>query len=234
MKRNHSTKDLILLEIFPWMHKIPSMLHGVDSSIAVLKNTEIGAELKAIRDFFLTIQKDFDSFSSSFHLSCPSGCGSCCEHFVPDITSSEALIIASYMLFGDKKEILREKMKDWNPSNLSCPMYDAWNKEHHCMIYEIRPLVCRMFASCPSADKEGNPEYRGCRFNPKSFSLPSEKMNGILVMSHYGRMLENLPGNSVSTKLLPEAVGKSMNRLGIAMNSLFPRETMLLAPPEAS
>ena len=54
------------------------------------------------------------------------------------------------------------------------------------------------------------------------------------VMSHYGRMLEDLPGNSVSTKLLPEAVGKSMNRLGIAMNSLFPRETMLLAPPEAS
>ena len=76
--------------------------------IGILEGTEIASELEAISCFFASVQPDFDHFMQKFGISCPSGCGSCCEHFIPDLTRSEALIIASFIIQSERKDELMD------------------------------------------------------------------------------------------------------------------------------
>ena len=189
----------------------------------MLGDTEISAELEAIRAFYRGIQPDLDRFMCTYGLHCPSGCGACCAHFIPDITASEALIIGAAILFGEMKDILRERIQKPIFPDSTCPFYDVWSP-HHCMVYSVRPLVCRTFFSAPSEGKRGELEFMPCRFSGTAGSPEGGAMaaEGFLPMGFYGTELAALPGNSDATEMLPEAVEKAVNRLGYALNLLFP------------
>ena len=194
----------------------------------MLGDSAIAAELRAISGFYNAVQPDFDGFMERYGLVCPSGCGECCAHFIPDVTPSEALLIALEVLFGAKKNLLQERLKADSLPKLVCPFYDAWNP-HHCMIYSSRPLVCRLFYSCATADKEGNRRFCRCHFNAVPGSVPDDNLLGgdVRIMDDYGEMLEVLQGNSASTELLPAAVSRAIDRIGCALNLLFPESDEL-------
>ncbi len=193
----------------------------IEDTIRMLGDTEIASELKAIYDFYNTVQPDFEAFMDEHSLCCPSGCGECCAHFIPDVTQSEALIIGAQVLFGTKKDLLKYRLSAKFESNIVCPFYDPWST-HHCMVYSVRPLVCRMFYSCASTGKNGEMEFRGCHFNESSSPVSSEDFSkDIHSMSDYGEMLASLPGNSVSTELLPEAVKQAVDRIENTIDLLF-------------
>ncbi len=73
-------------------------------------------------------------------------CGSCCEHFIPDITHSEVAYIAAYLLFELKDEEMIERVYRHSGADARC-------------IGRIRPsitgvsgtpLICRLHASTPT------------------------------------------------------------------------------------
>ena len=187
----------------------------IEDTISFLGDAELASELKAIHDYYDSVQPDFDGFMEKSDISCPSGCGSCCAHFIPDVTPSEALIIGAHVLFGEKKDLLLERLQEDALPQIVCPFFDPWS-EHHCMVYSVRPLVCRMFNSCASRDKNGEPSFRPCRFNlgeaadNRSFKVGKD----VPIMDDYGRRLEDLEGNSADTELLPSAVMKAVDRIG--------------------
>lgn len=197
----------------------------IENTIGMLGDTEVSSDLRAIYDFYNSIQPDFERFTEEFGLKCPSSCGECCAHFIPDITPSEALILAAQVMFGEKKNLLQERLKADTLPKIVCPFYDPW-KEHHCMVYSSRPLVCRMFHSCASMGKDGAMHFSRCRFNEESSSVSDAELassgHHFRPMGDYGEMLETLPGNSSATELLPDAVVHAMNRIGYALNLLFP------------
>lgn len=201
----------------------------IENTIVMLGDTEIAAELKAIYDFYNCVQPDFDGFMDTFGIACPSGCGRCCAHFIPDITPSEALIIGAKVLFGEKKDILKERIYSNPLEAIVCPFYDSWS-EHHCLIYSVRPLVCRMFHSCVCTDKYGNKVFGGCRFVADSKSLSEETLaaSDVKPMEDYADELSSIRGNSASTELLPGAVKEAVNRIGSALNLLFPDSREML------
>ncbi len=216
---------------------IKRLVKYLETAIEMLGDTGISAELKAIYDFYNTVQSDFDYFKDEFSLSCPDGCGECCAHFIPDVTQSEALLLAARVLFGEKKSLLQERLKASYPSKIVCPFFDLWS-DHHCMVYSSRPLICRMFYSCASSGKDGSLAFGGCRFCKESRSISSEELSSsdcnIHPMGDYGEMLEVLPGNSPATELLPEAVTKAINRIGYALNLLFPENSSLIAEDQGA
>lgn len=70
-----------------------------------------------------------------------SGCGSCCTCILP-ITKKELAIIKDYV---EKNNIQGSYLSTFNPNNLYafCPLLDPVTKR--CMVYPVRPFVCRNF-----------------------------------------------------------------------------------------
>ncbi len=202
----------------------------IENTIRMLGDTEISSELSAIKDFYSSVQPEFDRFMKEMDLHCPSGCGSCCAHYIPDVTASEALLIGAKVLFGEQKDVLRARVNEPVFPDSTCPFYDIWAEKHHCMIYSVRPLACRMFFSCPSEGKHGELVFSPCRFIPGRNPIPSDSIEkkGFRPMSYYGALLNSLPGNSSSTEPVHAAVEKAVNRLGYALNLLFPDSSTAL------
>lgn len=54
-------------------------------------------------ELYSTIENQTNNFCTYYSIACGSGCGTCCEHFMPDITVGEARLVAAYLLFVKKK-----------------------------------------------------------------------------------------------------------------------------------
>lgn len=77
------------------------------------------------------------------------GCGSCCTNFLP-MTEKEVSIIRRYIKRNNVKE-----QKHFIPSSeptvdMTCPFLDDSKSCDKCLIYEVRPRVCRDFICRPS------------------------------------------------------------------------------------
>jgi uncharacterized protein len=124
-----------------------------------------------LRTLYRTIDLETDRFARARGVTCPPGCGSCCERFIPDCSDSEAEYAARFVLFSGI-----------DPSPLheidgACPLYDP-TSDAHCRIYPARPFVCRLFGYSGARDKQGERRFRPCRLaivRPPEASTPGER-----------------------------------------------------------
>ena len=75
-----------------------------------------------------------------------SRCGECCSNILP-VSQSEIDVIQKYVI-GHK--IRPQKQMLVMQNRLSCPYYDG----KKCLIYEVRPLICREFYCYKKPDME--------------------------------------------------------------------------------
>lgn len=143
-----------------------------------------------LRELYGDLDQRLAQFSRTAGLACPEGCGTCCENFVPELTRSEADLIAVHLI--DLRDILTAD--SWTQGELlsGCPFYKIQGNPYHCSIYEVRPLICRLFAYAGDRNKNGELRFRPCRHmpveNPESIA-PS------VSMEEFGRRLESIdPG----------------------------------------
>lgn len=136
-----------------------------DRIIAQLENSHIASSWRSLLALYSEIDQYASAFTQEYHISCPQGCGTCCENFLPDITQIEGSLIAAYLLFIKKDQPLIQKVAQSHDSR-QCPFYEK-NDPNHCQIYPVRALICRMFSSIPSKDKYGAPQFRKCKYNDK-------------------------------------------------------------------
>lgn len=199
-------------------------MDALSRDFEALSDTSLYEQAKAIADFYDSIRDAFTPFQNEFSIHCKGGCGECCAHFVPDLTSSEALIIALYLHTSWDKEEVQKLLEDNMENTLGpCPFYNA-ESSYHCRIYEVRPLVCRLFGSAVVNTKKGR-VFRRCRFIA-SKEMPKELDEDVLsaaasevpLMSRYGTMLEELAENSADTELMPTAVRKALSRLTLILS----------------
>lgn len=196
----------------------------LDRFLESFKETEIGLQLEAVSTYYDSIKDDFTPFCNEFNVHCPSGCGGCCRHFVPDLTPSEALIIAVYALTAMKEKDIDKLLIENKDNTLGpCPFFDP-DSSFHCTIYPVRSLTCRLFGSCTSMTRSGR-AFRRCCFTDDSSTMP-EKLNesdlekakcSVPVMGRYGEELLSLYANTGETALLPEAVQRQMERIRLLL-----------------
>lgn len=72
-----------------------------------------------------------------------SSCGECCSTILP-ASDEEIKEIKQYVQKNHIKPKSNITAPMMNTIDLTCPFLDV-SKEHKCMIYEVRPLICRKF-----------------------------------------------------------------------------------------
>jgi Fe-S-cluster containining protein len=185
-----------------------------DRIIRMLEGTFIGESLEALSSLYDDVEDETESFCNTYSIHCGEGCGTCCEHFMPDITPLEARMVASYILLVRHDLALVDRVMHSEGMD-HCPLYD---KEHpfHCTVYPARPLICRLFAQCASANKEGKAEFRRCRYNTEE-TMPEHLsfLEKVPVMGDYGIRLRCLDGGDEEVDDLSIAVEKALPAIQI-------------------
>lgn len=72
------------------------------------------------------------------------GCGDCCSNLLP-VTESEIRTIERYIKSHGIKEQKHNVLLADPAFDFTCPFLDNSKKKDRCVIYPIRPLVCRSF-----------------------------------------------------------------------------------------
>jgi Fe-S-cluster containining protein len=107
-------------------------------------------------------------------LSCPPGCGACCEPFIPDILQAEAAYAAAWIL--ERAPDLAREIAAWkkgrDPAMPPCPFLLRLEDGARCAIYPARFLLCRLFGASGIRDKEGRAAFRPCARMPLAEAYP--------------------------------------------------------------
>ena len=129
----------------------------------LLTGTFVADSWRSLLELYDEAQIATDRFQSHYGVHCPEGCGTCCEHFVPELTEAEASLVAAYIILIKEDESLVERLRN-HDGEAPCPLFDV-DSPYHCTIYPARGLICRLFGACPSEDKNGSPVFRKCKYN---------------------------------------------------------------------
>lgn len=132
--------------------------------------------LLAMEKLYARADEAVRRFQDAAGLSCPFGCGSCCEGFVPDILPAEAEYLAAYLAVAEAERAYALAASGLGPTSypggrLGCPLYRP-DTPYHCSVYEARPLICRLFAFSAVKDKQGEPSFSLCRLMPDAAAAP--------------------------------------------------------------
>lgn len=188
--------------------------NALEKALASTLEGEQVAKLNAVYQELDTVQ---EKFNRRFHISCMEGCGECCKHYIPVLSEAEAMQTAKEIMEQGREEEILERLKDFDPDSICCPLYNA-DKSYHCGLYSGRSLVCRLFGNAASEDKNHKPVYRSCKWKTKGEVIAIEELEAnreeVPVMSYYGdRLLECNEGFSEGESLvtaIPKALSKLM------------------------
>ena len=166
------------------------------------------------------IYERFDRQAAAFAepacLSCPVGCGDCCENADVEVTRSEADLIARYVKKQkpDIEDRLREAISD--PKRSDCIFYDRAN-DKHCMVYPVRPLTCRAFGYSTYSRTPGRSLFPICP------SMPIAKTGSVIpvlsepyppIFGEYREQIDAIEKGSAARKLpLSKAVASALASL---------------------
>ena len=191
-----------------------STMDSIGHLCETFKGTYAGDAMANLQTLYSSIETETAAFCKKYEISCGPGCGTCCEHFMPDITTAEARLVASYLLFIKKDEALIAKVEEAKGNTTGpCPLY-SFDDPYHCSVYPSRPLICRLFGACASRDKNGNAVFRRCRHNVEK-TMPAflNLENGVAVMQDYAYLLRSLDQEGEEASMLSDAVSAQVEQL---------------------
>ena len=81
-----------------------------------------------------------------------SECGNCCTNMLP-ISNSEVSKIKTYVTKNHIKPHVINLPLATPLLDATCPFLKTWENTHRCMIYPVRPFVCRHFICNKSEDQ---------------------------------------------------------------------------------
>ena len=186
-----------------------------DEVLRILLGTSTGQRLGAVQSLYSELECAQKTFTKTFDINCPKGCGSCCEHYFPFITMAEAEYLAMGIIFEEREDEILEKLHSISDRSL-CPLYIK-DSPYHCSVYGVRPLVCRLFGASAVRDKNGHAEFGNCKWNTRALHISSENLENhgdeLVIMGDYGMRLEEIQPDDNQTYPLDEALEKAIYKI---------------------
>lgn len=168
-----------------------------------------GERINKLVSVYSLLDENEKRFCSLFSIGCTGGCGECCRHYVPYLTETEAEAAARLVISENREEEIMSRLSSGDRKSTVCPLYRE-DRDEHCALYEGRSMVCRLFGSSVSLDKNGEPAFRDCRWKKNRREISKEELekkhDELPVMSIYGEVLEG-EEESIYTAL-PRAIDK--------------------------
>ncbi|MCQ2428455.1 MAG: YkgJ family cysteine cluster protein, partial [Clostridia bacterium] len=199
------------------------VLKNEEKILKALEGTSLGGELAAVLKLKDMLDEKQKLFCRAFDMKCPEGCGSCCEHFMPDVTPMESDDLALGIIAMGRAEEAFSKIDAYRPGD-KCFFYNPDNP-YHCTVYRWRPLVCRLFGASASENKEGRPAFKRCKWNPGSPEPSSAELeakpDALVLMGEYGLMLDECGTGNTERLLIPEALGRSIDKIKFMLDLII-------------
>ncbi len=187
-----------------------------DQVLRLLIGTRIGERLSSIQRLYADLEHQQKRFTDTFNIHCKEGCGTCCEHFYPDITNLEAEYMAFGLIFQEKDQEVLDMIHSIKEEPKSCPLYRK-DSAYHCTIYGIRPLICRLFGASASSGKDNRPVFANCRWNTGTHSITTEDLEShsddVVTMGQYGTQMEALQPEDTATYPFLEALERAIYKI---------------------
>lgn len=186
-----------------------------DEVLRILLGTSTGVRLGEVQSLYSDLERAQRRFAKTYDISCPQGCGTCCEHFFPDITMAEAEYLAMGILFEGREDEVLEKLHSIKDRSF-CPLYRK-DSPYHCTVYGVRPLICRLFGFSAVRDKNGHPAFGDCKWNTKKLNLRSDDLekhsDDLAIMGDFGMAIEEIQPEDPATYPLDEALEKAILKI---------------------
>lgn len=186
----------------------------MEDLLFTLKDTLVGERIEYLKNAYSELDEVQKRFSEDFGVSCIHSCGKCCQHYVPYLTETEALLSAYVIIMDGKEDEVMSRLNSGNPDSKVCPLYNS-EGDFHCSLYNGRSMVCRLFGFSASQDKEGHVVWKACKWKGESgekidsSSLEKDRKS-VPVMSEYGEKLEECGGTEGESiyDAIPKALWK--------------------------
>lgn len=135
--------------------------------LSLCKMSDWKVQCEKILDALEEISKAALNYSLRVKAICKPGCGACCSKPDPIWASvGEMLPMANHLIEnGEDSLTLQERLENTNAK--TCVMFNPESNNPmrgRCAAYSFRPAVCRAFGSSYRADKQGEPQFLGCKF----------------------------------------------------------------------
>ncbi len=138
--------------------------------LAKLENTSVYETLVKMEEAYQRIEAEQDEWYEKCRFNCPSGCGSCCHGFEPDILECEVLYMAAWLL--ENQPFVAEQVAHgffpFQSQDGTCPFFNP-NSPFHCSIYFGRAFICRLFGASSYHSRDGQRLWRPCKFYPEEY-----------------------------------------------------------------
>lgn len=145
------------------MSQIPEIL-------SKLEGTSVHDILVKMEAAYDRISREQGEWYKKSCFNCPSGCGSCCKGFEPDIFEGEALYMAAWLL--ENQRFLAMKIAEgdfpFQHDDGTCLLFNE-SSPFHCSIYGGRAFICRLFGASSFRSRTGEKTWRPCKFYPDEY-----------------------------------------------------------------
>ena len=121
-----------------------------------------------VEALFSDIDVHAKQFAAESKLTCPVGCGRCCEN--PDIETTVIDMLPLAVHLKDKGRLDEVAMSLPHTLTDACVFFEKHAGEGggRCTVYRYRPSICRLFGFAASRDKNQNPILAACKVHKQS------------------------------------------------------------------
>lgn len=139
-------------------------------------------------------------------LACPSGCGACCESHDPHVTIADVEPIADAAV-ADGTAVAALDRALAAPAG-PCVYFAAGRRPGGCTVYELRPMLCRLFGFAAVRDKHGAAILAVCEVHKATMPdvvarVGAHAPPGAPVLAEYQSRVDGLAPDPRRTEQLP-------------------------------
>lgn len=168
------------------------------------------------------LDRKVHDFASATGLSCPPGCGSCCQTEKVETTVLEMLPLAFHLFQTNQAELIIKRLEKPQESK-QCIFFRpdlCQQGKWGCSQYPHRALVCRLFGYACQKDRNGIPRLGMCKV--MACKLTEDEVNSITVpivlFSDAGMQITCLhPGFGTQRLPINVAILQALHKAGIAL-----------------
>jgi uncharacterized protein len=196
---------------------------------------KIGETISEILPLFDKVDAEVNRFVRLSGIHCPEGCGICCESQKIETTALEMMPMASHLwATGEADQALLSiaEVKD-----NSCILYQKEPKNNQkgcCKVYELRPLICRLFGFFTVKNKYGKYVYGSCKVIKEAYPQAYLKALKIIEEGHHPSHMTDF---AIRVLAQGSSLGRNMLPINMALKTAIEHIGFLLSfdesPPDA-
>jgi uncharacterized protein len=189
------------------------------------------AEILAL---FNRVDLEVDRFVGLSGIHCPACCGTCCESQKIETTALEMMPLACHL--WAKNEASKALLMLSEGKDSTCIFYQKEmqiSQKGHCQVYELRPLICRLFGFFTVKNKYGKYVYGSCKVIKESYPEAYKKALEVIGEGHHP---SNMTDFAIRILAQGSELGKRMLPINIALKIALEKVGFILSltenPPE--